>query len=415
MNLNKVNIYFFVKKSRTQGKRGHLYVRVTVNGKKMTSSVKSLAMYHHEFDVETQNPSKKCELYFECYNFMVGIRQEINRIHNEYEKKKFLFTKDHLEKAVEQVYHRVKHGRDADEKTFLDMYDEFIQEEAKGLGKLISKGTHSVRVRYKSVIEKCLREIKLHDTPICNFCEKDVSAVKSSLMRSYAVGTAARMYPVFSMVFDFAVKRNIIPENVCKKVESIKYSTTTDLVWLENEEVHKLMSLELTGQAYKHRSAFLFCCFTGLSIGDYELLNSKKQDEIIKRAESPKDIQPGEIIKMKAGEFLIGKRRKTGTMYRVPLLPEAAAIIEEYGGVDKLPFNLVKVSHVLNVLMNMAGIKKTVRFHTARKTMANYLINVKMMNPYYVKEVMGWRKIEEAAPYTVVNNDTLAHQMFNKN
>jgi len=415
MNLNKVNIYFFVKKSRTQGKRGHLYVRVTVNGRKMTSSVKSLAMYPHEFDVETQNPNKKCDLYFECHNFMVGIRQEINRIHNEYEKKKFLFTKDHLEKAVEQVYYRVKNGRDADEKTFLDIYDEFIAEEAKGLGKLISKGTHSVRMRYRKILEKCLLTMKIYDAPVCNFSEKDVAGIKSELMRSYALGTAARIFPVFSMVFEFAVKKNIIHENVFKKSESIKYSTTTDLVWLENEEVHKLMSLELTGQAYRQRSAFLFCCFTGLSIGDYMLLNSKTQDEIIKKAESPKDIQPGEIITMKAGDFLIGKRRKTGTMFRVPLLPEAAAIIEEYGGLDKLPFNLVKVSHVLNALMNMAGIRKTVRFHTARKTMANYLLNVKMMNPYYVKEVMGWRKIEEATPYTVVNNDTLAHQMFNKN
>lgn len=412
MNLNQVKMYCYVRPSTVAGKRGCLYVRVTVNNKQLVTAVKSLPMYPEEFDVQTQNPKKKCEMYFEVQDFMVSMRQKINKIHNDYERKKRVFTKEDLEKAVEEVYYVMKHGHGSDEKTYLNIFDMAIASQEKGVGKKLSRGTINVRKRYRKILERCLIENKLQNYPLCNITEHDVERVKENLIEWYAVGTAARIFPVFASIFDFAVKKNIIGDNPCKVVETIKFSKTTNMIWLENEEVQKIMNLELKDEAKKYRDAFVFCCFTGLSIGDYELLNPKRCDKIIAKAESPRDIEPGQIITLRAGQFLIGKRRKTGTMYRVPLLPEALAILEEYKGVENLPYNLVKVSNMLNTFMDMAKIRKKVRFHTARKTMANFLINYKKMNPFLVKDVMGWRKIEESTPYTVITNDTLAHSLL---
>jgi integrase len=412
MNLNQVTIYFYVKPSTVPGKRGRLNVRITVNNKQIACAVKSFSMYPEEFDVRTQNPRKKCDLYFEVQNFMVGIRQEINRIHSEYERKKFIFTKTHLEKSIENVYYRIKHGQPSDAKTYLNIFDEFIDAEQKDVGKTLSIGTHRVRKRYKNIIRWALEETDLVIVPICNFTEHDVERVRDVIKSKYAVGTAARIYPVFKYAFNFAVKSKEITENPCQYVETVKVPAPVSRAWLEQEEVHALMNLNLTGEARHYRAAFIFCCYTGLSIGDYMLLNPKKRDDLVKKAESPKDIQPGEIIQLRLGKFLIGKRRKTGTMFRVPIGPEVEAILEEYGGIDHLPFNLVKISNMLNTFMNMIGSNRVIRFHTARKTMANYIINIKMINPYYVIEIMGWKKIEEAAPYTVVSSDTLSHQFF---
>jgi integrase len=414
MNLNQLNIYFYVRPSGVKNKRGVLYVRVVINSRQIVCSVKGLQMYPSEFDAKTQNPKRNCDLYFEVQNFMVSIRQELNRIHNDFEKKKHILTKEILTASVEQVYHRIKTGQERDAKTFLQVYDEFIAEQNRRVGKTLSKGTVDVRTRYRKVLARSLASWELGMSPICNFTEKECAKVKDSLLEEYAPGTAARIFPVFSMAFDFAVKNRDIPDNPCSNIKGVKFNKATDLLWLEYEEVHRIKELNLTGSAKLYRDAFVFCCFTGLSIGDYELLNPKSQDRIIEKAQSVKDIQPGEIIQMRIGKFLMGKRRKTGTMYRVPILPEAESILNEYGGLENMPYNLVKSSNMLNTIMQMAKIKKTIRFHTARKTMANYLLNVKMMNPFYVKEIMGWIKIEEVTPYTKVNNDTLAVQLLGK-
>jgi len=411
MNLNQVKIYFYVRPSTVKNKRGCLNVRVTVNNKQIVCAAKSLSMYPEEFDSKTQNPKKKCDLYFEATTFMVGMRQEINKIHNDYEKKKHVFTKEHLERAVEDVYHRVKHGRNIKEKTFLDMYDEFLANEEKVVGKLVSKGTHSVRTRYKKVITASLEELKLKGMPICNFSEQNVRDVQYSLLEKYASGTASRVHSMFSAIFAYALKKKHISENPCLAVEHIKYSKRTNLIWLEHEEVLRVMEVQVEGNVKKYRDAFIFCCFTGLSIGDYMLLNPKKCDELVASAQSPKDIQPGKIVSTKSGEFLVGSRRKTGTKFRVPLLGEAMMIINEYGGIENLPFGIWGSHDTLNLLMKLAGINKTIRFHTARKTMANYLLNVLKVNPFYVKDIMGWIKIEESEVYTQVDVETLSHAM----
>lgn len=280
------------------------------------------------------------------------------------------------------------------------------------VGKTISRGTYNVRKRYRKIIALCLSDLGLGVSPIVNIVESDVEKIQEKLKLTYKIGTAGRIFPVFSMAFEFAKKNHLIAENPCKLVKAITYSTTTNLVWLENEEVKRITDLDLVGSAKKYRDAFVFCCYTGLSVGDYELLNPKVQAALIKKAESPKDIQPGEIVTLRSGKFLMGKRRKTGTSFRVPILPEVEAILEEYGGLENLPFGLAKVSNMLNTIMQLANIKKTIRFHTARKSMANYLLNVKMIDPFYVRDYMGWRKIDEAEPYTKLNPDVLANKLL---
>jgi hypothetical protein len=61
---------------------------------------------------------------------------------------------------------------------------------------------------------------------------------------------------------------------------------------------------------------------------------------MVKDAQSSKNIEPGKIVKAKDGMMLCGRRRKTGTMYRAPLMPEAQRLIGKYGGIENLPFNL---------------------------------------------------------------------------
>ena len=69
---------------------------------------------------------------------------------------------------------------------------------------------------------------------------------------------------------------------------------------------------------------------------------------------------------------------------------------------------------VLNLLAREAGINKELRFHVARKTFANHLLNVVKMNPFYVIKIMGWSKIEEAKPYVEISDETLPTNFFSR-
>jgi site-specific recombinase XerD len=109
----------------------------------------------------------------------------------------------------------------------------------------------------------------------------------------------------------------------------------------------------------------------------------------------------------------VGRRKKTGTMYKVPLSKEAISIMFDHGGLEYLPTNIEKNGCILNMLMRLAGIEKTIKFHTARKTFANYLINEKMVNPTHVILMMGWKRIEESLPYARVKESTLHRSLFN--
>jgi site-specific recombinase XerD len=411
MNINNLNIYFYVRESSVNGKRGTFYVRVTINSEQIVCSVRGLSMYSKEFNSKTQNPTPKCDLYHECNEFMIGIRRELNRVHYDFEQKYQVFTKDHLIKAVEAVYFRVKHGHQQRAKAFKQLFADFLADQHKRIGIDIAKGTYKVRERYGKVFQDAIEANEIFHMPVCNFTEKEIIKIQDYLKCKYSVGYSARIFPVLSMVFDFALKRHETSLNPCKLVEKIKRGGEMNPIWLEHEETLKLKSLELTGAEKRYRDAFLFCCFTGLSIGDYELLNPRRAGYLIDVANSPRNIVAGKLISYSFGDFLEGRRRKTGTKYRIPLPLEAKELIDEYGGIENMPFVLKNSSAILNLLMAAAGIKKRIKFHTARKTMANYLINVKMMNPYHVVSVMGWRRIEEAAPYTVVSNETLKRQI----
>ena len=103
MNLNQLNIYFYVRPSSVKGKRGTFYTRVVINNQQIVCSVKSLRIYKDQFDHKKGAPKSNCELYHECNDFMLNIRKELYKIHHNYENNKMTFTKDCLVKAVAEV------------------------------------------------------------------------------------------------------------------------------------------------------------------------------------------------------------------------------------------------------------------------------------------------------------------------
>ena len=126
--------------------------------------------------------------------------------------------------------------------------------------------------------------------------------------------------------------------------------------FLTREELHRLMEVRTLSVTTK--SAFMFCCFTGLRYSDL------------------KQLKWGDIEKTQAGTVIrIAAMKKTEKPVTVPLGTNALAWLPERG--DRTPddtvFDITTCSGcdaALKTMAKRAGINKRVSFHTSRHTFA---------------------------------------------
>jgi integrase len=389
MAFNKLSTYFYVKPSTVPGKRGVLMIRVTVNGTQICVALQMFKLFPKEFNVTTQQPEESCLCAKEIMMFIHAAHVKIRHVQKLSDETGVQLTREVLRGYIPEILARSK-GEPVADVTFVSAFEEYLKDQKKQVGLMIAEGTFAVRKRYSKLYTNILSKLNFLHKPLGYYTENDIEEIKLEFMRGYAVGTVSRAMFVLGHIFENEVKKGRLPKNPCKLVKKVKLKKNTNMIWLEPEELQALTELELDGIHEKVRDAFVFCSWTGLAMGDFQLMNPKTSDIQIELANSPKDIKPATITKSKDGLMLIGNRRKTGTEYRVPLCSEAKAILSKYGGIEYLPYEIVH-GHgaILNLLMKLIRVKKQVRFHTARKTMANYLLNVKMMNPLYAVDIMG--------------------------
>ena len=126
--------------------------------------------------------------------------------------------------------------------------------------------------------------------------------------------------------------------------------------FLTREELHRLM--EVRTLSVTTRSAFMFCCFTGLRYSDL------------------KQLKWGDIEKTQTGTVIrIAAMKKTEKPVTVPLGTNALAWLPERG--DRTPedniFDIITCigcDAALKTMAKRAGINKRVSFHTSRHTFA---------------------------------------------
>lgn len=136
----------------------------------------------------------------------------------------------------------------------------------------------------------------------------------------------------------------------------ISRGRSTARKYISAEERDKIADLELRGGEAKARDLFIFACFTGLAYSD-----------IIKI--SKEDIQQeGEDF------FLRDHRQKTGSEYKLILLPKAIEILSRYN------FNLniitdQKANYYLKIVAAKVGIKIPLTMHVGRHTFATWALS----------------------------------------
>lgn len=147
------------------------------------------------------------------------------------------------------------------------------------------------------------------------------------------------------------------------------------------------------------KDVFLFCCFTGLSYSDVKNLThnhiSKSFDNHL---------------------WIVSKRKKTGTDFRVRLLDIPKSIIDRYRqhstghNVFPLPSNTT-CNRVLRQLSQQIDLRKAVTFHVARHTFATTVLLSHDVPIESVCSMLGHTNIKTTQIYARITDKKLSHDL----
>ena len=172
-------------------------------------------------------------------------------------------------------------------------------------------------------------------------------------------------------------------------------------VALSVSEIKALAELSLQRETLKKvRDAFLFQCYTGLSYSDIVRLNLSH------------------LIKEGSGGFWIKmKRQKTDVSFSIPLLPAALEVLNRYLGLqtpEKPVFPILsnqKMNDALKLLLELAGISKSLTTHLARHTFATTITLCNGVPIETVSRMLGHTNLKTTQVYAKVLDSKIAHDM----
>lgn len=199
---------------------------------------------------------------------------------------------------------------------------------------------------------------------------------------------------VVSKYLGKAVRNGLIDRNPYKTAEFSKPKSNDRDVALTFDEVEALEGLKLEKKnERKVRDWFVFCCYTGLRIGDFKSLSAEHL-----------------VRTMKGWEIDRGKIQKTTASINLPLYDlfdgKPESILLDYWSVDQdgTVFNTLaddNLNKTIRRLAKKAGIKKHITWHVARHTFCTLLAELGL-NAYQIMALAGHKTITVAQKY--VNN-----------
>ncbi|GAA3989252.1 site-specific recombinase XerD [Mucilaginibacter dorajii] len=172
---------------------------------------------------------------------------------------------------------------------------------------------------------------------------------------------------------------------------------------LTEHELKKIAEKNFHAERLVHvRDIFLFSCYTGLAYADVEKL---KYSEIVTGVDN--------------SDWIFTHRQKTGASTRVPLLPDASAILEKYKTNPKcLNSGLVlpvlsnqKMNSYLKEIADITGIDKELTFHIARHTFASTITLNNGVPMETVSKMLGHANIKQTQPYAKLNDRKVSDDM----
>ena len=172
--------------------------------------------------------------------------------------------------------------------------------------------------------------------------------------------------------------------------------------YLSASELQAVMDVELPNyRTGINRDAFVFCAFTGLSHSDVAKLTHA-------------DIHTDD----NGDYWIIDKRQKTGTQFRVKLLPVAEMIYDRYKNLHlegNKVFPIKRYYKTMNMSLRhvarLAGLSFNPTMHVARHTFATTVTLAQGVPLETVSKMLGHKHITTTQIYAQITNDKIGQDM----
>jgi len=382
------SILFWVYGKRAVNNKANIYIRVTLNGKRVNISLKkkiNISTWDEKLQRAsgTDKDSRILNLYLN------EVQSKVYRIYEDFKRDEVPFTS--------QMVKAKFLGEDKTRFSFQNLVDYYNEKMQHKLHRN-TMGQYKTSQRY--MMEYILKEYKLTDIPLFNL-EYGFIVGFEDFLRSYVpksgqskIGnnTAMKHIKRLRRMVTLAYRMKWIERdpfvNFKMKIEKKERGFLTDFELLSIEDlsssIERLMVV---------KDLFVFSCYTGISYVDIVQLN---EDNI--------------VMGIDGSPWIMAKRVKTGAPFKIPLLPKAAFLIDKYkdhyrtnNTSNLLPkLSNQKLNSYLKEIADLCGIKKNLTFHMARHTFATTVTLSNGVPIETVSKLLGHTKLSTTQIYARV-------------
>lgn len=386
-------VLFYLKRQSEKNGKVPVMGRITVNGTISQFSCK-LNMRPALWDTEANKASGKSVEAQRINEKLENIKTNIGKQYQRISDRDSYVTAEKVKNAWL--------GMGGECKLLMQTFEAYLQEFGKRVGKDRAQSTlENYQKAYKHLSVFLLQEYHLTDIPFNElkreFIDKYVVFLSVNLnLRSGTIPTSIKKLKLMTYT---AFKNGWIPSD---PFAGFRFSPSyRDRHYLSETELQAVMKVYVPN--YKTaivRDIFVFCCFTGMSYADVKKLTHA-------------DIHTDERGEM----WIIDNRTKTGTQFRVKLLPVARQLVERYSRLTFAGGVLFPVKDRRSMNMSMrhvarhAGLSFYPTTHIARHTFATTVTLSQGVPLETVSKMLGHKHVTTTQIYAKITNDKIGRDM----
>lgn len=394
MKRSTFKVLFYLKRQSEKNGKAPVMGRITINGTVSQFSCK-LSVSPKLWDTEGNRAAGKSVEARQINEKLDSIRTNIGKQYQRISDRDSFVTAEKVKNAWL--------GFGDEHRLLLQTFDEYLQEFAgKRVGKDRSAGTlREYRTRRDRLASFLQYEYGLSDIPFRelthDFAEKFI--VYLSTVRGLRSATVSQTLKKLHLLVHTAIRKGWISVHPFPDVWVVPQYR--ERRFLNEDEIRKIMEVHLPN--YKTavvRDIFVFCCFTGLAYADVKKLT---HDDI--HTDGNGDM------------WIIDGRQKTGTQFRVQLLPVARELVERYrrlslpGGTVFPVKSCCSTIRSLRAIARRAGIATDLTTHVARHSFATSVCLSQGVPIETVSKMLGHKNITTTQIYAKITNDKIKRDM----
>ncbi|WPV00731.1 site-specific integrase [Mucilaginibacter sp. cycad4] len=386
-------LMFFMRKPKNSPDGTYpIYLRITVDGKSSELSTKRKC-HTATWNAKTGRSTGSKETIRELNSFLDALMQQV------YQAKRRLMEAD--KELTSEAIKRNMMGTDEEKRTIIEVFNKHNQQLKALEGTEFARNTIK---RYATTLEHTksfltwkygtedldIRKLDHETIAGFDFWLKGIQKCNHNSTMKYLSN--------FKKIVLIAVKNKWLPSDPFANFKFTK--KPVQRLALTDHELNAIATKNFKNERLQSvRDIFIFSCYTGLSYTDVQKLRA---DEI--------------HIGIDKKLWIFTNRQKTGTATRLPLMPEALAIVEKYKKHPKcivtgllLPIlSNQKMNSYLKEIADTCDIDKPLTFHIARHTFATTVTLNHGVPIETVSKILGHSSIKQTQHYAKLTDNKVS-------